>query len=122
MSVFQNEYLLTTQHNRSSFEEIDKRMSVQKGELDDFERLVDKVNSSLSLKIAKFERHFADKHQTKKAFEFLDKKLNKFISEDKASRRKLKFGGTDDPCLRINRCESSKKIEGLSDKSIMEKL
>ena len=69
--------------------------------------------------MAKCERNFANKQQTKKAFEFLDKKLNKFISEDKASRSKLKFGGTDDPCLKINRCESSKKVEGLSDKSIM---
>ena len=46
--MFQNEYLLTAQNNRSSFEEIDKKMSEQRVEFDDFEKLVGKVNSSLS--------------------------------------------------------------------------
>ena len=70
--------------------------------------------------MAKYDRCYANKYQTKKAFEFLDKKLNKFISEDKVLRSKVKFDDPVDPCLKINRCESSKKIETLSEKSILE--
>lgn len=85
-----------------------------------FQESVNNLHSALADEFAKIERSYANKIQTKRALDFLENKINRIILEDIGVKNKKQVVN-DDPCLRINRCESHKRIENLSEKSIKEK-
>ena len=88
-----------------TLEENDKRLINQKLDVSFFEESMNNLTTAINDQIAKQERHFANKVQTKRAIEFLETKLNRFITEEyNIFKSKRHFGGNEDQYLKINKC------------------
>lgn len=77
---------------------------------------------ALSEEFAKQDKIYSNKLQTKRAIDFLERKINRFLAEEQSIRSRKQFNGNDDPCLKINKCESVRRIDWTSEKSIKDRL